>query len=76
MPDPARKHKIIIDGHIYDQAGREYRAIITVNEAKLDAVMGAAIERHDKKKVFAGGAFVVEAVPLNNTPSKESNNDI
>lgn len=44
--------------------GKEYRAVVSVNEDKLADLIETAIGRHDHRHVVGGGAFVVEVAEV------------
>lgn len=61
-----RRHRITIDlfdwhGDDADPSKGEYAVTITIDEAKMGALVAAAIKRHDGRATVGGGAVVVEA---------------
>lgn len=61
----ARTHKIILDLYDYDGQGADYSVTLTIDESRLGDVIGKAIKRHDGKTELAAGAFIVQAVRIN-----------
>jgi len=60
-----RTHRITIDGGDwidYDELEHpsDLRVTLTINEAQLADAVAAALNRHDKTKTYAGGAFAVK----------------